>query len=355
MASSPETISSVLLLASLPSLSAPHFLAPVIVSAANAASSRLRIVLFSRLFDPDAISHTQNWDHVQRLLTYVYVQATKTAQDMDKPLLHVDVLLKGTNVQETLPEDTAEGCEVVYRVSGDAIVAALPPALLELSHRYVAAGSYEGRTSSEASEDDAIPSMLPVVALGGTFDHLHAGHKILLSMAAWIASQKVIVGVTNATLLKSKSNAHVLESLETRKANVQYFLELFKPGLEYDIVPIDDVYGPTGWDPYIQGLVVSRETISGAEIIATHREKEQLPKLAVFIIDVISHTSSNITEEDLSLMRQTKMSSTLIRNWIVDREKQPRASQILKIESDTEGYLKPVERGEVGCVGSPDV
>ena len=40
------------------------------------------------------------------------------------------------------------------------------------------------------------PSRHPVVALGGTFDHLHAGHKILLSMAAWIAERKIIVGVT---------------------------------------------------------------------------------------------------------------------------------------------------------------
>lgn len=39
-------------------------------------------------------------------------------------------------------------------------------------------------------------SLRRVVALGGTFDHLHAGHKILLSMAAWIASEKIIVGVT---------------------------------------------------------------------------------------------------------------------------------------------------------------
>ena len=39
-------------------------------------------------------------------------------------------------------------------------------------------------------------STVPVVALGGTFDHLHSGHKILLSMAAWIAHEKVIIGVT---------------------------------------------------------------------------------------------------------------------------------------------------------------
>ncbi|KAJ3822075.1 hypothetical protein EV361DRAFT_793415 [Lentinula raphanica] len=346
MASSSETISSVLLLASLPSLSTPHFLAPAIVSAATAASSRLRIVLFSRLFDVDAISHTHNWDNVQRLLTYVYVQATKTAQDMDNPLLQVDVLLKGMSGQEILPENIGEGCEVIYRLSGDVIAAALPPSLLEVSHRYITTTIDEGRHTPEASEDADMPPLFPVVALGGTFDHLHAGHKILLSMAAWIASQKVIVGVTDSTLLKSKSNAHVLEPLEMRKTNVRTFLELFKPGLEYDIVTIDDVYGPTGWDPNIQALVVSRETISGADMIATHREKQQLAKLTVFIIDVISHTSSNITEQDLSLMRQTKMSSTHIRNWIAAREKQQQEAQRRLTEEET----KPVERGEFGWI-----
>lgn len=43
------------------------------------------------------------------------------------------------------------------------------------------------------------PSSYPVVVLGGTFDHLHAGHKILLSMAAWITDEKLIVGVTGTS------------------------------------------------------------------------------------------------------------------------------------------------------------
>ncbi|KAJ4497896.1 hypothetical protein C8R41DRAFT_940149 [Lentinula lateritia] len=341
----------ILVLASLPSLSTPQFLAPTIISAANAASSRLRIVLFSQLFDPDAISHTQSWDNVQRLLTYVYVQATKIAQDKDNPLLQIDVLLKGLNAQEALPENIGEGCELVYRVSGGIKHSYLLP--------FLAYTRYHRRDSSSPSFCPAralpplqvnVPSMLPVVALGGTFDHLHAGHKILLSMAAWITSRKLIVGVTDDTLLKSKSNAHVLESLDTRRNNVREFLELFKPGLEYDIVTINDVYGPTGWDLDIQGLVVSRETINGAEMISTHREKEQLPKLSVFIIDVISHTSSNITEDDLSLMRQTKMSSTHIRNWIAMHEKQHYQPQNQQVD----GESKPVERGQVGWISSQD-
>ena len=61
-----------------------------------------------------------------------------------------------------------------------------------------------------------------------------------------------------------KSNASVLESLDARKESVRKFLETFKPNFEYDIVTISDVYGPTGWDPNIQALVVSKETLSGA-------------------------------------------------------------------------------------------
>lgn len=34
------------------------------------------------------------------------------------------------------------------------------------------------------------------VAVGGTFDHLHAGHKILLTMTAWVTGKRLVCGVT---------------------------------------------------------------------------------------------------------------------------------------------------------------
>lgn len=49
-------------------------------------------------------------------MTYVYVQATKVAQDLDKVLLDVDILLKG--LDEDLGEEVGQGMDVVYRVSG---------------------------------------------------------------------------------------------------------------------------------------------------------------------------------------------------------------------------------------------
>jgi len=122
-------------------------------------------------------------------------------------------------------------------------------------------------------------------------------------------------------------------------ARVRAFLQLFRPGIEYHIVPIHDVYGPTATDPDIQALVVSHETISGAESseflffspfpalisylqVATCREEKNLPPLQTFVIDVISADSEKLDHEDMEMLRRTKMSSTLIREWIVERSKQ---------------------------------
>lgn len=117
-----STVANALLLASLSDLSTPHFLSPVIITAATSAQKRLVIALYSPLFTSPSgdvteppISHTERWDDVQRLLTFVYVQATKAAQEVDKVLLEVDVLLKGVN--EGIPEFVVE-TDVVFRVQG---------------------------------------------------------------------------------------------------------------------------------------------------------------------------------------------------------------------------------------------
>lgn len=48
--------------------------------------------------------------------------------------------------------------------------------------------------STETAKD--YEKTFPRVAVGGTFDHLHAGHKILLTMTALIATESMVVGVT---------------------------------------------------------------------------------------------------------------------------------------------------------------
>ncbi|KAJ7273268.1 Nucleotidylyl transferase [Mycena rebaudengoi] len=307
--------SCAVLYATLLSLSVPHFLAPAIAHASKQTEHCLSIVLVADAFDPDhSISHTGSWNDVQQLLTFVYVQATKVAQDMDRLLMSIDVLLKGPN--EPLPESvTKEKDAIVYRVEGDPTP--LPTSLAHFRLETLRPTETHDPPESTVALSSTHPSLFPVVALGGTFDHLHAGHKILLSMAAWIAHSKLIVGVTDDALLTRKSNAHILESLADRTRAARNFLSAFKPSLTYDIVPINDVYGPTGWDPNIQALVVSKETAAGAKSIAEHRASHALPSLEVFTIDVISATSTNLSDEDAEMLKQTKMSSTYIRQWIV--------------------------------------
>ncbi|KAI0032261.1 Nucleotidylyl transferase [Vararia minispora EC-137] len=329
----------VLLLATLPDLETPHFLGPAIANAARCARERLVIVLYSRSFNsrrvppqqfsPSSkhehrssihsidmdISHVALWDEVQRILTYAYVQATAIAQELDRMLFEVDVLLKG--LDEELPTGLSEGMEITFRIEGDCIPAPIPASVTSLRTKWCPR-SLESRAVTPVSNQvaSAEPSSYRVVALGGTFDHLHAGHKILLGMAAWIADEKIIVGVTDDALLKTKKHREYLEDITTRIRRTREFLELVKPGIEYYIVPLHDVYGPTGEDPDVQALVVSHETISGGQAIDEIRRERSLPPLRTFIIDVISHSDSRLDPADVEALKHTKMSSTFIREWI---------------------------------------
>ena len=42
-------------------------------------------------------------------------------------------------------------------------------------------------------------------ALGGTFDHPHIGHKILLSLASLLPKTKLYIGLTHESLLSKKT------------------------------------------------------------------------------------------------------------------------------------------------------
>lgn len=62
-------------------------------------------------------------------------------------------------------------------------------------------------TESEIEAENNTNSVLKTyqnVVLGGTFDRLHNGHKILLSEALLRCSKKLIVGVTDENLIKGK-------------------------------------------------------------------------------------------------------------------------------------------------------
>ena len=68
------------------------------------------------------------------------------------------------------------------------------------------------------------------VVLGGTFDHIHSGHRLLLAVASLLCEQKLTVGLSEGPLLQRKILKELIEPFQKRKRNLQEFLDDVKPG-----------------------------------------------------------------------------------------------------------------------------
>ena len=170
---------------------------------------------------------------------------------------------------------------------------------------------YQKKASTNSVQAD-------VVAFGGTFDHLHDGHKILLTVAASLARKKIIIGITGPKLLTNKKYSVELESYSERQAETLKFLKkVLKDSTCFEVYQINDVSGPTGFIRDINVLVLSEESTNGGYFINKLRNDLKLPQLQIVAIEVI---------EDSSLLEKgkdnwaSKTSSTTIRKYLHDKK-----------------------------------
>ena len=128
------------------------------------------------------------------------------------------------------------------------------------------------------------------VAVGGTFDRLHAGHRLLLSAAALVAEECVYVGVSGDDLLTEKKHAELLEPLVTRSKNARAYLESCRPGLMVHVSTLSKKPPLAVTDANITCLVVSRETLKGAEALQKMRRDAlpDAPPLEIVAVDVVA-------------------------------------------------------------------
>eukprot|EP00794_Sanderia_malayensis_P011790 gene11790-13010_t len=167
------------------------------------------------------------------------------------------------------------------------------------------------RTSESDSNETAAPvsscKAYPGVVIGGTFDRMHCGHKLLIGAAALFATKKITVGIADGVLLKGKILEEIIEPVEARIENVRAVVDDLKPGLDKKIVAIEEAAGPSGTDDDLHLLVVSEETSKGGAYVNNVRKGNNLPPLDVHCIGMLNSDNSDLAK---SLQQDPKVSSS---------------------------------------------
>ena len=118
------------------------------------------------------------------------------------------------------------------------------------------------------------------VAVGGTFDKFHDGHKKLLSTAFEIANN-VEIGVTSDAFGCLKGD---IDSCKVRMKNLKSF---FKDYSNFIIVPLDDPYGTTIYDSDFDAIVVSEETEPTAVEINKIRVSKGMNPIDIVVVSFV--------------------------------------------------------------------
>jgi len=146
-----------------------------------------------------------------------------------------------------------------------------------------------------------------VVAVGGTFDEFHKGHRVLLANAFEV-SERVMIGLCSDDLVQKLGKPHKTATYDFRLEELKGFLR--KQGWidRAKIVPLHTPYGITLTSKLIEGIVVSRETEPRAHEINEKRRAGGLKPLSVIVVDMVP------------AYNHTPISTTRIRRIEIDRE-----------------------------------
>ena len=144
------------------------------------------------------------------------------------------------------------------------------------------------------------------VAVGGTFDELHRGHKALLTKAFEV-SEKVVIGLSSDEFVAKMGKPHITANFAERKKELTSYLAEMGLMDRAEIVPLTDPYGLTIKGKGLEALVVSKETAKTASSINEARQKAGIPPLEIVAVDMVQAENS------------TPISTTRIRSGEIDR------------------------------------
>jgi predicted metal-dependent HD superfamily phosphohydrolase/phosphopantetheine adenylyltransferase len=150
-----------------------------------------------------------------------------------------------------------------------------------------------------------------VTCFGGTFDMLHDGHKVLISMGLLLATESLVIGLsTDAVVAPStKQFAEVRQPYALRLLNLRHVMHLVSPRMHVEIVPLEDPAGPSATYAHMHALILSEETIKGGPYVNKLRAANKLAPLAPVVVRCVGGGSL-----------KDKVSSTARRKLLVQRQ-----------------------------------
>lgn len=135
------------------------------------------------------------------------------------------------------------------------------------------------------------------VAVGGTFDHLHEGHKSLLKKAVHVAKH-LVIGITDQDFPKKPD-----QSYGDRLKGVEDYLSTLET-VPYEFVPLKDPFGPSITREELDTIVVSEETYQRALEINKIRSEKRLKPLKIITVPMVRDEGGTIISSSLIRIKE---------------------------------------------------
>jgi pantetheine-phosphate adenylyltransferase len=124
-----------------------------------------------------------------------------------------------------------------------------------------------------------------VVATGGTFDEIHAGH-IALLCKAFQAGKKVIIGVSSDEFAK-KRGKRLNHNFDQRVENLKKMIKKEFGNANYEIARLEGDFGPAVTTGDVGALVASHETQVKGRLLNEMRAKRGLKPVEVITVELV--------------------------------------------------------------------
>ena len=134
-----------------------------------------------------------------------------------------------------------------------------------------------------------LPPIIPVsrLLIAGTFDHLHSGHKLLLSAAVFSCLDFLTIALTDGErLLGRKQFKAAMQPLQLRMRAVQDFVKSINSDISVEYLTTLDAVGPAA-TLAADALAVTAETVGGAAMVNDARAALGNPPLRVVMLPLL--------------------------------------------------------------------